>query len=150
MKHLVLILLLSIPVKSFALRKCTIWQVAVDETYDGGGTKPFIGNYFKHFDTATRGEFINKDPEKKKIKATSTFQTCKMIANRIAKNKNGEGLCNIPFYSNQAYVGAYGPDSGGVLNVPMKNVKTSRIHFKVQKNQGNFTIPVEDYIDCAT
>ena len=51
MKHLVLILLLLIPVKSFALRKCTIWKVAADETYNSGNLT-YGANYFKLHDSA--------------------------------------------------------------------------------------------------
>ena len=150
MKFFILLILFTLPFKSFALRECTIWKVAVDELYNSSNSV-YTANYFKHHDTAKRkknkkgSEYIKRDPNRKKITRASNFRTCKKIAKRLAKNNL---LCGTVFTSSKAYVGAYGPTGSNVSTVPQKRVATNRLHFKVVKNQGNPTVPVEGYVDC--
>lgn len=110
----------------FALKKCTVWKVDRDAQYTKNGNN-YISNYFRKHDTANRGQTINQDPKRKKIKRGQGFGTCKKIAKRLIGV-----LCNTNFTTNTGYTGNYGLGSSSL--VPSQTVKVDRLHFGVLKD----------------
>ena len=126
MKKLILLILFTLPFKSFALKECHIWKVDQDVKYIDNGVT-YVSNYFKKHDSAVRGDSIQGDPKKKKIRRGQGFGTCKRIAERLIGV-----LCNTPFRSNRGYTGNYG--IGNSYKVPSKEVTVDRLHFAVLKD----------------